>query len=89
MGIWLLIGLLVSIGWHVGKLIYKLVEEIIFSRLHAQDWYAVLCKKMPAPERIPRKKRGEDKNEVEAYKGTSMGFLAEPTVMRGSKNGNC
>ena len=44
---YLVIGLLVSIGWHVGKLVYKLVEEIMFTRLHANDTYAVICKKMP------------------------------------------
>ena len=77
---WLLIGLLVSIGWHIGKLIYKLAEEVIFTRLHSEDWYAVLCKKMPAPERIPKKHKKpciDDREPVEAYKGTSMGFLAE------------
>lgn len=48
---YLVVGLLVSIGWHGGKLVYKLVEEIMFTRLHANDTYAVICKKMPAGPR--------------------------------------
>lgn len=47
MVVYLLIGLLVSIGWHFGKLLFDLVSEIMFTRLHKNETYAAICKKTP------------------------------------------
>lgn len=68
---YILIGLAVSFGWHIVKLIYKLVEEILFTRLHATQWYAVLCKKQQTP--IVQLKSNLKKDGD--YKETRMGFL--------------
>lgn len=79
---YVLIGLAVSIGWHVGKLVYGVIEEVVMTNLHAADWYAVLCKKMPKPEKIPaglnsHMKELKKAKEQEPYKGTSFGFRAQ------------
>ena len=69
---YLLIGLMSSVGWHIGKLVYKLIEEIIFNRLHSTEWYAVLCKKAG-------KKIIQDKNSCKPnnpYRQTTLGFRA-------------
>lgn len=44
---YILIGILVSIGWHVVKLVYEAVEELIFARLHKADWYLIAAGKKP------------------------------------------
>ena len=38
---YIIVGLLLSIGWHVAKVIFKMVEELLFARLHKADWYLV------------------------------------------------
>lgn len=68
---YLFIGLMVSVGWHVGKLVYSLSEEIIFSRLHATEWYAILCKKQ---EKSVLPMKSNCKKMTLPYKETSMGF---------------
>lgn len=75
MWVWLLIGLLVSIGWHIGKLLFELAKEVIFTRLHAADWYAVLCKKKPKPIKPHKNIIRDGTSRVEDYKGTSIGFI--------------
>jgi hypothetical protein len=42
---YIIIGLLLSIGWHVVKLLYSVAEELIFCRLHDTDWYCVVAGK--------------------------------------------
>lgn len=42
---YLVIGIVMSIGWHCVKIVYEVLAEILFQRLHKEDWYAVLCKK--------------------------------------------
>ena len=67
---YVLIGMAVSVGWHIVKLLYHLIEEVVFNRLHATEWYAILCKKQSIPM-VPVKlntKKSED------YKETKMGF---------------
>jgi len=65
------IGIAVSIGWHMGKLLYKLVEEVMFTRLLATEWYAVLCKKQ-SRKFVPPMNEGMLK-EI-PYRKTSIGF---------------
>lgn len=42
---WIAIGFLVAIGWFSGKIIFSIIEEILFERLHsskfANDIYKV------------------------------------------------
>lgn len=44
---YILIGVLVAIGWHLVKLIYEVVVELLFSRLHRADWYLIAVGKKP------------------------------------------
>ena len=70
---YILIGLAISLGWHLGKLLYKFLEEVIFTRLHAAEWYAVLCKKQTRKV-IPLVKENIKKDK--SYKDTNFGFRA-------------
>lgn len=70
---YILIGMAISVGWHLVKLIYKFIEEVIFTRLHAEEWYAVLCKKQPTKV-LPLVKETIKKDK--SYKDTSFGFRA-------------
>ena len=42
---YLLIALLASIGWHIGKVVFEVLGEVIFMRLHKTKWYAVVTGK--------------------------------------------
>ena len=42
---YILIGLLLSIGWHIVKLFYLAFEEMLYIRLHDTKWYPILCGK--------------------------------------------
>ena len=68
---YILIGIAISAGWHLVKLIYKFLEEVIFTRLHAAEWYAVLCKKQTGKV-IPLAKETLKKDK--SYKETAFGF---------------
>jgi hypothetical protein len=38
---YILIGLLVSIGWHLAKFMYEIMCDMIVTRLHKAKWYNV------------------------------------------------
>lgn len=38
---YIIMGALMSIGWYVAKLVYDIVAELLFTRLHAADWYQI------------------------------------------------
>lgn len=40
---YILIGALFSLGWHMVKLIWCMVDEIVYKRLHRTKWYKILC----------------------------------------------
>ena len=42
---YLIIGFLVSIGFGIGKIIIDILDEIIFSRLHSNNMYKIICNK--------------------------------------------
>ena len=42
---WIVIGFLVAIGWFSGKIIFSIIEEILFERLHSSKYYRIICKK--------------------------------------------
>lgn len=43
---YLVIGLLVSLGWYIGKLIVDgIITEILFTRLHQAEWYLTVVGK--------------------------------------------
>ena len=42
---WIAIGFLVAIGWFSGKIIFSIIEEILFERLHSSKYYRIICKK--------------------------------------------
>lgn len=37
---YILTALLLSIGWHIGKLVYIMVIDIIHNRLYETKWYS-------------------------------------------------
>ena len=43
MGNYILIGVLFSLGWHMVKLVWCMVDEIAYKRLHKAKWYRTLC----------------------------------------------
>lgn len=44
---YIIIGLLLSIGWHLAKLVYEAVHELLFCRLHDAKWYRIVAGKEP------------------------------------------
>lgn len=44
---YVIIGLLVSLGWHFAKVIYEIAEELLFVRLHRAKWYQFIAGKKP------------------------------------------
>ena len=55
---WIVIGFLVAIGWFSGKIIFSILEEILFERLHSSKYYRIICKKQEikkstSPKKIP------------------------------------
>ena len=42
---WIVIGFWVAIGWFSGKIIFSIIEEILFERLHSSKYYRIICKK--------------------------------------------
>lgn len=46
----IIIGALLSIGWHLVKFIYGFIDEVVTCRLHNTKWYARLCGKGPKKE---------------------------------------
>jgi hypothetical protein len=44
---YIIIGLLLSIGWQVADVIFTVLAELVMSRLHNTDWYLVLAGKKP------------------------------------------
>jgi hypothetical protein len=44
---YLIIGLLLGIGWHVAKLLFSVIEELLFTRLHKAKWYQIVAGKRP------------------------------------------
>lgn len=42
---YIVVGLLLSIGWHIVGLIFGVVEELLFSRLHSAKWYQIAAGK--------------------------------------------
>lgn len=55
---YLLMGLLASIGWYLGKVFVAVIEEVMFSRLHDSKWYAILCKREKKDEKIKKSRIG-------------------------------
>ena len=53
---YILIGLAISIGWHFGKVIFGVLEEIIFERLHKSKWYKIVVGRMSINEKESSKK---------------------------------
>lgn len=44
---YIVIGFLIGIGWHVVQLIYDVVYELLFCRLHKARWYNIAAGKRP------------------------------------------
>lgn len=44
---YIIMGLCLSIGWHVIKLIYEVAAELLFTRLHNATWYQIVAGKIP------------------------------------------
>ena len=52
---YIIFGILVSIGWHTVKLIYEMVYELLFNRLHKADWYRIVAGEKPKDKRVDAK----------------------------------
>ena len=59
---YLVIGLLVSIGFGIGKIFTDILSEIIFMRLHENQTYKVICKNT------------DDKNKSSKKQKMAIGF---------------
>ena len=44
---YIIAGLLLSVGWHVVKIVYEMVCDILFTRLHKAKWYLTAAGKTP------------------------------------------
>lgn len=44
---YIIMGLMLSIGWHIVKLAYEIIAELLFTRLHKTKWYQVIAGKRP------------------------------------------
>ena len=40
---YIIIGALLAIGWHLVKLVYCMIEDVLFSRLHKAKWFAKIA----------------------------------------------
>lgn len=56
-------GLLLFIGWHAAKLIFEIISEVLFCRLHETNWYRILSGKKP-----------KEKNEKSKGDKSRIGF---------------
>lgn len=64
---YILIGLLVSIGWHLVKLVYRMVTELLFNRLHRAKWYLIAAGEQP-------EKMGSRPGDIKEVKN-QIGFM--------------
>ena len=71
---YLMVGLLVSIGWHIGKVIGLAIEEIADVRLHRAKWYMNIIR--------PKQQNMKNKPESRPYGGTTIGFVAKDRELR-------
>ena len=44
---YILMGLCLSIGWHIIKLVYGIIAELLFTRLHNAEWYQIAAGNKP------------------------------------------
>ena len=42
---YIIIGLLLSIGWHLVEIVYTAFEEALYVRLHKTKWYQIVIGK--------------------------------------------
>lgn len=63
---YLVIGLVVSVGWHIGKILWRVVDEVVVVQMHKITWY----KQLTNPNSVPKTKQINSR----PYKGTAMGF---------------
>lgn len=53
---WIVIGFLVAIGWFSGKIMFNIIDEILFERLHSNKYYRIICKKQEIKKSTGSKK---------------------------------
>ena len=58
---YILMGILLSVGWHIVKLIYEVAEELLFERLHKAKWYMAAAGRKPKEVKEPTDRPGEIK----------------------------
>ena len=63
----LAIGFGLSIAWYLGKLIFDIIGEIIFTRLHKNKYYNIITGKRPRELKSKSQK-------VKSITGGKMGF---------------
>ena len=62
------IGFVVSVGWHLGKIIGFVASDIVEARVKQSKWYAAAIR--------PKQIRKIDKKPNRPYCGTTIGFCA-------------
>lgn len=45
---YIFMGIMLAIGWYLVRIVYDIVCEVLFSRLHKADWYLVVAGKKPS-----------------------------------------
>ncbi len=51
---YIIIGILLSIGWHLAKVFFEVATDLLFARLHDAKWYRILAGK-ERPKKIDSK----------------------------------
>ena len=64
----LIVGFIVSVGWHLGKIIGFVASDIVEARVKRSKWYMAAMK----PKQVKMNKPMDNK----PYCGTTMGFVA-------------
>ena len=62
---YMMIALLISIGWHIGKLLYIMVGDIVRNRLYETAWYSSIM----FGEKDDSKTRSSKKIPIGFYSG--------------------
>lgn len=61
---YILIGLLLGIGWHLATLIYDIATDLLFARLHDATWYQIAAGKRPRDIKSQQGDNNTVKNQI-------------------------
>ena len=64
---YVIMGLLVGLGWHVAKLLYNMAHELLFSELHRIDWLGITSDKTPKNIKDSKNKHSVENKKIGFY----------------------